>query len=500
MRKYVNNKVNINRFADSVRSSLAMVNGESYETLEGKGSKIGIIELYHANFDHNYVTFFEKGINLQESESREKREGPEHHSTTVSLIAGSKHGVDKTSNVYLSTVSTDGEWNKYLEKMVKEDEVKIINHSYTFGQIKYTEQAYFLDFLARKYGVIHVIAAGNESKKPGKHNHIGDIQLSLNSVVVAASSEDATKENIISSGVASYSNYKLLNEYKDFAKPLVTAPSTFYEIAYNKNEIGTGTSYAAPFVAGIISNLLKIKPTIANSEHRVPIIKSVLSASAIRPKVRNTYYKNSGYERKFGAGTVDFEGMKQAANNYKIVSVSPSSQRDFVLSSDSITLEAGQEIQFAASWMFNAGLLKTKESRPKYTPKNNWWNSFLNFFSWSRKQAEHEAELARVEREGKIWDATHNNEWQLNQQTAKELQYNRWFSHYNLRLERLNDYGRWELVVNLRVQNSNDKLFTYKTANRGIYRYRVYKNSVDKSTNSVNDLIAATHVVRDENN
>ncbi|WP_120160366.1 hypothetical protein [Mycoplasmopsis bovirhinis] len=67
-------------------------------------------------------------------------------------------------------------------------------------------------------------------------------------------------------------------------------------------------------------------------------------------------------------------------------------------------------------------------------------------------------------------------------------------------MERLNDYGRWELVVNLRVQNSNDKLFTYKTANRRIYRYRVYKNSVDKSTNSVNDLIAATHVVRDENN
>ncbi|WP_120160370.1 hypothetical protein [Mycoplasmopsis bovirhinis] len=60
MRKYVNNKVNINRFADSVRNSLAMINGESYETLEGKGSKIGIIELYHANFDHNYVTFFEK--------------------------------------------------------------------------------------------------------------------------------------------------------------------------------------------------------------------------------------------------------------------------------------------------------------------------------------------------------------------------------------------------------------------------------------------------------
>lgn len=52
--------------------------------------------------------------------------------------------------------------------MVETNNVKVINHSY--GATKkefydYNEDSFFLDFLARKYGVINVFSAGNGARE-----------------------------------------------------------------------------------------------------------------------------------------------------------------------------------------------------------------------------------------------------------------------------------------------------------------------------------------------
>lgn len=375
MRKYIQNQNNVEKYIASVEKNLDIVNSLGYDRVTSHDSKIGIMEIYHHDFDYTYEGFFGENLYLKESQARVIHNGPKGHSTTVSLIAGGKHGVDKTSKIYLSTFSTDGEWNEYLEKMVKIDGVKIINHSYSFKTPDYNENSYFLDYLARKYGVIHVMAVGNidldKEKESKKILAIGDNLLALNSVLVGSLKENASKNTLKTNQIATYSNYRLKQEYDDLAKPLVVAPAEFYEIAYDKNGYGVGTSYSSPLVAGLISNLLKANPKINNSEFRVPLVKVILSASAITPKLSGLSYKNNGYEKKYGAGTVDFKGMLQAANNYYVAKVDPTNRNRNVLTSNPITLQKGQNIKISSSWTFNVGLLKTKEEKPKYIPNTN---------------------------------------------------------------------------------------------------------------------------------
>lgn len=157
------------------------------------------------------------------------------------MVLGSRFGIDKNAHVHLSTFSHDGEWTEAIEKMVS-DGVRIINHSYAIGigdnydgrnYSGYTEGSYFLDYISRRYGVINVIAPGNDGEY--SIHLISDYSLSFNSVVVGALHDKSSTYSQRTNKIAEYSNYKLSDDYNTLAKPLVVAPAKFYNFFTMKN-------------------------------------------------------------------------------------------------------------------------------------------------------------------------------------------------------------------------------------------------------------------------
>lgn len=502
---------NLRHFKNSVikNAEIVGVNNSNTSNIGTNNSKIGILEFSKGYNDKRFYKYFPKGIEVKNNATINNIQ-TQTHAAMVSMIAGGEYGIDKNSKIYLSTFNSDNEWTKSIEQMVINDGVRLINHSYgtSYGENgefykQYSENSYYLDYIARKYGVINVYSAGNDGHK---ENHLIDNhKLSFDSIVVGALSDYASKNTLKTNNYAGYSSFNLETRYKDLPKPLVVAPGYFYQLYYKMKDVGAftqyanGTSFSAPTLTALISLLLQKRSDINNSEFKIPIIKSILSASSISPKLSYTKYKGSGYEEKFGAGTVNFQSMLEAANNYSTVKVHPTQDRGTILTSNEIFLNTNQTIKVSSSWTFNAGLLKNAENKPKYSFTNNWWNSFQNFFN-SRRRLEQELEKEKIDTQLKKWNETHKNEFQLKSAETFKNQDNKFFSDYDLYLEYKNPNGTWQTIKKVTVASSNDELIDYKVTKSGIYRYRIYKFSINSFWNSVDDLIAVTHMVKNDEN
>lgn len=78
-------------------------------------------------------------------------------------------------------------------------------------------------------------------------------------------------------------------------------------------------------------------------------------------------------------------------------------------------------------------------------------------------------------------------------------QSNKWFTDYDLFLEKKNSNGDWITVKRVSTILTNDELIEHKADVTGNYRYRVLKFSSNSFDNSVDDIVAVTHVIRNEN-
>ncbi|ATO30660.1 hypothetical protein CO229_00795 [Mycoplasmopsis bovirhinis] len=161
------------------------------------------------------------------------------------------------------------------------------------------------------------------------------------------------------------------------------------------------------------------------------------------------FFKTSGYEEKFGAGTLDGVAMHEAAKNYRTVRVTSDNFSETVLTSSSIFVDTNQTLKVSSSWLFNAGILKKNKSK-------------LEFYEAVRRQ------------------------WGY------------WFTNYDLILEYKQPNGNWSEIKRVETVNSNDELIEYKAIKSGLYRYVIKKISSFNFRNNIDDLIAVTHVVRDE--
>ncbi|MHA0315898.1 S8 family serine peptidase [Mesomycoplasma ovipneumoniae] len=482
-------------FSESLNKNISIVNFQKQATKDSENqdkatSKVGAIEFLD-KFNSNFNIYFnENQLNINDLVSnRPKQAEKPYHSTLVSLILGGKAGVDKKSDLYLSIFKTDAEWHKAIEWMATKD-VRVINHSYgnKFVDFKdYNENAYLLDFLARKYGVINVFAAGNGADKIDEDEFgrnkaddnpwIDDRSLSLNSIVVGALQDNSSNSNIAKNEIAPYSNFKTGDQYLQFAKPLVVAPGQIYNVLDDKNQSGqskkyvSGTSYAAPIVTGLISTLLRGKPLWVRDDFRVPAIKSILSVSAISPNHIDLDKKDSGYYEKYGAGTPDFEKMKEAADNTSLIFGNKENEGEVIFTGNRFWVNSNERVKASLSWNFNAGLLKNNETGQNIS---GWW--------WF---------LPAITRNV-------SDDW-LPLEATKKRQGGTFVSDYDLYLQKLNSNGDWVDVARSNSILSNDELIDFKSNESAYYRIYVknYKSSVFE--NSEDDRIVASYLVHNEN-
>ncbi|MDW2829663.1 S8 family serine peptidase [Mesomycoplasma ovipneumoniae] len=518
-----NNYINHSLFNLYLNKNISIVNFEKQAVKDKQNqnkitSKVGAIELGD-KFDPNFNVYFnENQLNINDLVSdRSNQTKKRSHSTLVSLILGGKAGVDKKSDLYLSIYRTDAEWQKAIEWMVVTKGVRVINHSYGNGNehfVDYNENTYLLDFLARKYGVINVFAAGNSADENDKNTvgynpWIDDKSLSLNSIVVGALENNSSSFNIAKNKIASYSNFKTGDEYSQFSKPLVVAPAEIYNVFYDENQISngkkyvSGTSYAAPIVTGLISTLLREKPNLDYNDYRIPAVKSILSVSAISPNHTGLVKKKNGYYEKYGAGTPDFEKMKKAVDNTAFISGNKENVGKSIFTSDKFWVNSNERIKSSLSWMFNAGILKNKEDYKIGQNIPSWWwflppitgvvsGLFNPTIPINTATGLGLADLHK-------WSSDHLNKQWLSLNAAKKRQNNKIVSDYDLYLQKLNSYGKWVTVASSNSDLGNDELIDFKSNESGYYRINVWNYRSSVFENSVDDKLAVSYLVDNEN-
>ncbi|VEU59610.1 S8 family serine peptidase [Mesomycoplasma neurolyticum] len=391
------------------------------------------------------------------------------HAGIVAKIAAGYDGVDRYAEIYSAGfASTDSLWQKQIEWMI-ENGVKVINHSYGLRTHSkeniYNEEAFFLDYIARKYGIINVFSAGNDHDKPNKNKYIDSYKLSFNSIVVGALDKGIKYDNF---WIAPYSNRTLEPEYEDLPKPLVVAPGYFeyYDQHKTVKEVD-GTSLAAPMVSGAISVLLGNEKKIDLKNSRVAAIKAILAASSRLPKnISNLEYKLSGLEKTYGSGLIDYQRMKKAAFNLEIVNVSKGSIKEFIYTSNSIYLDKDENIKIASAWMNNGGVLKNKVSKPGF------WK---NLFGIDQN-----------------WENIHRNEYSLKYNENNSRQEKRFFTDFDLVLEKY-DGNKWIEIKRVTSIKSNVEIINYKAIQSEKYRIRIFKYN-DIFENSIDDVIGVTYV------
>ncbi|TDV24300.1 subtilase family protein [Mycoplasmopsis mustelae] len=467
-------------------------------TTGSTNSRIGVFEINYGfnksitnNFDKNGIEF------LQDKYSTEKK-----HPILVSSIAAGDEGFDTKSKILFSDFTNkQGEWQKRLENMVKDRKLKLINHSYGRGDDTvfklYNEESYVLDYLSRKYGVINVFSAGNENndkevasdKDIKVRGWINDDQLAYNSIVVGALN-DNYNFNIKENRLADYSNYKLDPNNPQVAKPFVVAPGS-YKFKY-KNETQNGTSFAAPAITGIISTLLRTNPGIDIDTHRIPAVKSILSASSIATTDENQKINKNGFSNKYGAGIPNYEKMLIAVKNLNLITEDYGNTNNEISRNNIFFVEKGKTIKASLSWLFNAGLLNDKEGIPNYNPNVNWW-FFLGLLGGTIANA---VEIERLKKDTNNWNLSHKDEDWLKMNETRKRQ-DSWFSNYDLFLEKYNQNSGWKVIASSESTSSNDELITYKTTDSGNYRLVVRRKSSALFKNSVPDRLAFTYVIQD---
>ncbi|MGZ9413906.1 S8 family serine peptidase [Mycoplasma sp. AC157] len=462
--------------------------------------KIGILET-KGKLNLEEMHYFEKnGFEIFVPENNQILDS--HHAHEVTAIASGSEGVDRYSKLFFSTFYTNAEWQKSIEWLVKNN-VKIINHSY--GSIndlldsKYDENNFFLDYISRKYGVVNVFSSGNGNENRDTSNEwINGNKISINNIVVGALDYDYWNKTSTDE-IAPYSNYMVLNKYKDYTKPNITAPGYLYSrknmmkngTFYDSEYIHNGTSFAAPLVSGMISTLLREKRFLDTDSVRVQAIKAIIGASGRKPKVSDLEYKNNGYSLKYGSGIADFEKMLEAADNLVTKSITKN-DKDFVLYSKEFYVEKNKLIKGASSWLFNAGILKNRENKPQYNPHVNWW-WLLGFAGGLISNG---IEATRIKIETEEWNKTHIDEGRLKLETTLSKQNDSLFSDYDLILEKKSSDGNWVKIKSIISNSSSDELLEYQTQSEGVYRFKIKKYSDRLFDNSIDDALALTYTIQ----
>ncbi|UUD35928.1 S8 family serine peptidase [Mycoplasmopsis citelli] len=470
---------------------------------------VGVLEAYGRFFSSKTNNFKYNGEEVLHNYTGSEYKKHKDHGTFVSSVASGDEGIDTHSKLYFSQFDKNGLWQTRLEELIKDKNVKIINHSYgatnDWERRFYLEESYIVDYLSRKYGVVNVFASGNENnntedfKDNNEHGWINWYALSYNSIVVGAL-DDVYRNDVRDDKLAYYSNYKLDKSESGLAKPFIAAPGS-YKFKKTGNTIRHGTSYAAPVITGLTSTLLRIKSSLDNEEnYRVPSIKSILSASAVSTNDTTQTKKRNGFSDKYGAGIPDFEKMKEAANNLKTFSVDFNDKKDEIVEeSERFQVSSGQTIKASLSWMFNAGLLINDENIPtnyNYNA-NRWW--LFNHIGGVRANVVEKDRLNRLnaeKRETNNWYDTHlNAQWLKNKEALKRQQELK-FSDYDLYLQKYKRDEGWVTVERSDSWSSNDELLEYKVPENGEYRIIVKKYKSALFNNSVPDIGAFTYVIK----
>lgn len=352
--------------------SASFNNGSGYK---GTGIKIGVIETNGGKFNKNAPmlssiyksrVFYEYNGDIDPSTT-------EHATKVVSLIIGQSvnfegeifEGVVPNATVYQTSYETSASFIDGLQ-ILANCGVSVINVSNTMTSdsevyCQYTKET---DNFIVSAGILLVKSAGNEGLDdkyvtvPGMGYNIITVG---NVETISCDSNGNRTACSVPYSIASSSSYKEKNNFQN-NKPDLVAPGSNLAIPIlddNGNvilKVSSGTSYAAPFVTGIIAQMFQADETLMDSPSRA---KATLLAGA-DPTVISSNNNDSVYTDTVLIRDKSGVGMVNAINAVKIAEDSNHANKIIYmnLSStngkqvlDTVTLSAGQKIRVALTYV-----------------------------------------------------------------------------------------------------------------------------------------------------
>jgi len=213
------------------------------------------------------------------------------HATTVARVLAGSKGPARNATVYSISPYLLATNEARLEALITKGAV-VINLSLGFSRSPsepnqlYVGFERWIDHIGYDHNVSMVIAAGND----GTDATVTCPGLSYNVLTVGAMyhKETATMSDDIFCDFTSTAN----GASNGCAKPDFSAPG--------QSVLGTsGTSFAAPIVAGVIAQMMEYKPTLKDNP---ALVKAVLTASCVRKTAGESL---AGLTAKEGAGVIN---------------------------------------------------------------------------------------------------------------------------------------------------------------------------------------------------
>lgn len=216
----------------------------------------------------------------------------EHHGTMVSgSLGGNISGVAPKVKIHSYNAFGTKEIDQILEKVVEQklngdNDIKVVNISLGFNAKMLSDpniQAIVERFdkaakMANKLGITVVVASGNDGRDmpiPGLGT-LNLLCLSENIISVGATNSNGTPDDPSDDTRAEFSSYPDEN----FRRQLdVMAPGFEVTLPYTGGSYKTvdGTSFAAPFVAGLVALMYQVNPDISPAK-----VKAILKETATK--------------------------------------------------------------------------------------------------------------------------------------------------------------------------------------------------------------------------
>lgn len=152
----------------------------------------------------------------------------------------------------------------------------------------------------------------------------------------------------------------------DLRKPTIAAPGT--SIVIGGENIGSGTSYSAPIVSGVVAKLMQQFPALK-------VLPEAVTAILIVSAENVNGHDITGWDSLAGAGLVNYANAQVASNNYDTFALA-NDDLGVVRFSTSFTTSINRELRVAAVWLTPS--LTYNEDFPATSNRHTNYNLYLD--------------------------------------------------------------------------------------------------------------------------
>ncbi|MBQ5953415.1 MAG: S8/S53 family peptidase [Lachnospiraceae bacterium] len=210
----------------------------------------------------------------------------EHATRTATILVGSYSGVAPAANLYCRAIGLISEYYEAVEYLLDQG-VNIINFSGGRTGIGiYSNEDRWTDHIARQHDVHFVVSAGNEDEMG---LHIVTPAMAYNAITVGSYNTHYTATDS-DDELSTFSNW-IKSETDKAEKPNLIAPGESLYFPYVATD--SGTSYAAPMVAGTIADLCSYNYALKVKQTAIGAIMAASSTLKIDGSLGTGYYGDS---------------------------------------------------------------------------------------------------------------------------------------------------------------------------------------------------------------